>query len=185
MPARFLRDGSPRCESASSPSRTSSAPARASASAWRRRAATDREIRPDGLETYVQSGWLRASRRKLSRLSSRIDPRPTFLEEDASPLPAGRFTKVRVGIFAVAHVFRAGSRIRISVEAPGDDRTRWTFDTVETHGSVLDEISSTRGRPSRLVLGVVPDVVPPLTLPPCPGLRAQPCRSYVPASNGG
>jgi predicted acyl esterase len=144
------------------------------------------EIRPDGLETYVQSGWLRASMRHLdSSRSSKLDPRPTYLERDAAPLPPGKFSKVRIALFAVAHVFRAGSRIRISVEAPGDDRTRWSFVTPETDGSVLDEISSTRGRPSRLVLGVVPDVVPPPTLPPCPGLRAQPCRTYVPTANGG
>src|SRR5262249_57671292 len=64
-------------------------------------------------------------------------------------------------------------------------RMRLSFDTAGWYGSVLAESSSTRGRPSRLVLGVVPDVVPPPTLPPCPGLRAQPCRTYVPASNGG
>jgi hypothetical protein len=143
------------------------------------------EIRPDGLETYVQSGWLRASMRHLSRLSSRIEPRQTFLAEDVSPLPAGQFTKARVGLFAVAHVFRAGSRIRISVEAPGGDRTSWAFDTPDTGGAILNEISRTHVQPSRLVLAVVPGVGAPPALPPCPGLRGQPCRTYVPAANGG
>src|SRR6185503_13550827 len=77
------------------------------------------EIRPDGLETYVQNGWLRASHRRLDRKrSSVIDPRPTHIERDAEDLPPGEFAKLRVGVFAVAHVFRKGSRIRISVEAP-------------------------------------------------------------------
>jgi putative CocE/NonD family hydrolase len=144
------------------------------------------EVRPDGLETYVQSGWLRASHRKLDRKrSSAIDPRPTHLERDARPMPAGQFTKVRVGVFAVAHVFRRGSRIRISLEAPGDDRTRWAFDTPETGGGVLDEIAWGGERRSRIVLPVVPGVEAPPTLPPCPGLRGEPCRTYVPASNGG
>src|SRR5262249_7773012 len=67
---------------------------------------TLREIRPDGQEMYVQSGWLRASLRKLStKRSTRLEPRPTYLEQDAKPLPAGKFTKVRVGLFAAAHVF--------------------------------------------------------------------------------
>jgi uncharacterized protein len=140
------------------------------------------EIRPDGKETYVQSGWLRASLRHLDRkTSTKTDPRPTYLERQARPLPAGKFTKVRVGLFASSHVFRAGSRIRISIEAPGGDRTQWAFNTPSTHGLVVNEI----GRPSRLVLPVVDDVDAPPTLPPCPSLRGQPCRTYVPADNGG
>jgi hypothetical protein len=35
------------------------------------------------------------------------------------------------------------------------------------------------------VLAVVRGVGAPPALPPCPGLRGQPCRTYVPASNGG
>jgi len=144
------------------------------------------EVRPDGLETYVQSGWLRASHRKLDRKrSSVIDPRPTHLERDASPLPAGEFSKLRIGVFAVAHAFRKGSRIRISIEAPGGDRTRWRFDTPDTNGTVVNEIARGALRPSRVVLAVVPGVDVPPALPPCPGLRGQPCRTYVPASNGG
>jgi hypothetical protein len=144
------------------------------------------EIRPDGLEAYVQSGWLRASHRRLDKkTSSKLEPRPTHLEEDAALLPAGAFTRVRVGIFAVAHVFRAGSRIRVSVEAPGGDRTRWAFATPLTGGLVTNEIERTAAHASRLVLPVVQDAAPPPELPACPGLRGQPCRSYEPAANGG
>jgi predicted acyl esterase len=144
------------------------------------------EIRPDGVEVYVQSGWLRASHRRLDRrTSTRLEPRPTHLEKDAQMMPPGEFTLVRVGLFAVAHVFRAGSRLRISVEAPGGDRTRWAFGTYPTGGQVLDEVAHTARHASRLVLSVVPDVGAPPGLPPCPGLRGQPCRTWVPASNGG
>ncbi len=144
------------------------------------------EIRPDGLETYVQNGWLRASHRRLDQArSSILEPRQTHLEKDAAPLPTGRFVKVRVGLFAVAHAFRKGSRIRISIEAPGGDRTRWRFDTPATNGTVLNEIARGPGAPSRLVLGVVSNVAVPPALPPCPGLRGEPCRTYAPATNGG
>ncbi|MBY0275958.1 CocE/NonD family hydrolase [Candidatus Binatia bacterium] len=144
------------------------------------------EVRPDGLETYVQSGWLRASHRKLGRTASKVfDPRHTHLERDAKSLPDGRFTKVRVGLLAVGHVFRKGSRIRIGIAAPGGDRTRWRFATPETDGMVLNEIARGRLHPSRIVLPVVPGIEPPAELPPCPGLRGQPCRTYVPAVNGG
>ena len=144
------------------------------------------EIRPDGLETYVQSGWLRASHRRLdSRRSKVSDPVQTHLESDAQPLPAGVFTKVRVELFASAHVFRVGSRIRITVEAPGGDRTRWRFDTPATDGTVVNEIAFTGKHASRIVLPVVRGAEPPPALPPCPALRGQPCRTWVPARNGG
>jgi hypothetical protein len=144
------------------------------------------EIRPDGLEVYVQNGWLRASHRRLDRkTSTRLSPRVTHLERHAKPLPAGKFAKVRVELFAVAHVFRRGSRIRISLEAPGGDRTRWAFDTPATGGEVVNEVARTAAQPSRIVLAVVPGVTAPASLPPCPGLRGQPCRAYVAASNGG
>jgi predicted acyl esterase len=144
------------------------------------------EVRPDGLETYVQSGWLRASHRKLDKkTTTKTDPRPTHLEADAAPLPAGEFTKVRVEIFAVAHAFRAGSRVRISVEAPGGDRTRWAFNTPATGGLVANDIARTAKQASRVVLSVVPGIEVPPGLPPCPGLRGQPCRTYEPATNGG
>src|SRR5262249_46211571 len=112
---------------------------------------------------------------------AKLDPRPPLPERQMGPLPAGKFTKLRVGIFASSHVFRAGSRIRVSIEAPGGDRTRWSFDTPETHGMVVNEI----GRPSRLVLPGVDDVQAPPMLPPCAGLRGQQCRPYVPAAKGG
>jgi predicted acyl esterase len=144
------------------------------------------EIRPDDLETYVQSGWLRASHRRLDKRSStRLEPRPTHLEDDFEPLPAGEFVLARVGLFAVSHVFRAGSRIRISIAAPGGDRTRWAFDTPTTGGLVTNEIARSAALPSRVVLPILADPPAPQALPPCPGLRGQPCRSYVPAANGG
>jgi hypothetical protein len=160
---------------------------------WMRSSASDTdiqvtlsEVRADGLETYVQSGWLRAShRRNDPKRQTRIAPWPTHLESDAAAMPEGKFTRVRVGLLAAAHLFRQGSRIRISIEAPGGDRTRWAFDTFVTGGAVVNEIAYTRARPSRLVLPVLRKVDAPPGAPPCPGLRGQPCRSYVPAINGG
>ncbi len=146
------------------------------------------EIRPDNLETYVQSGWLRASHRKEARRArgqKRSEIVHTHLELDAEPMPAGEFVKMRVGIFGVAHTFRAGSRIRITIEAPGGDRTRWAFDTFDTDGNVINDVARSRFMPSRLVLPVYRRAEAPAGLPPCPGLRGQPCRTYEPADNGG
>ncbi|HLM51663.1 MAG TPA: CocE/NonD family hydrolase [Solirubrobacteraceae bacterium] len=141
------------------------------------------EVRPDGHETYVQNGWLRASHRRLDRRrSTALDPVPSHLRRDAAPLPAGRFAEVRVPVFPVAHAFRAGSRIRVTVAAPGGDRARWQFATVD-RGRTRNTIAL---GPSRLVLPVVPGATAQGT--PLPGptaLRGEPDRAYRAASNGG
>jgi uncharacterized protein len=38
---------------------------------------------------------------------------------------------------------------------------------------------------SSLLLPVVPGVAVPTGLPPCPGLRGEPCRTYQPLVNPG
>jgi predicted acyl esterase len=139
------------------------------------------EVRPDGSEVYVQSGWLRASHRKLDAAgSTATDPRQTHLEADAKPLVPGRATKVRVALFPVAHVFRADSRIRISVQAPGGNRPLWTFETIQNTEPVRNTIVTGGPMASRLVLSQVrtPKGLP-VPVPACPSLRGQACRTYV------
>lgn len=149
------------------------------------------EVRPDGKETYVQSGWLRASHRALdAKKSTAVMPVPTHLAKDAADLPAGQFSEVRVPIYPVAHMFRAGSKIRISITATGGDRARWDFDTID-NGSTVNSIQLGGATPSKLVLPVIPGVsAPPAGQPghdrPAPtALRGQPSRTYQPATNGG
>lgn len=162
----------------------------ASADLWIRSDAEDAdlevllsEIRPDGQEVYVSSGWLRASQRELSPESTPLRPIPTRLEADLEPLPAGAWELVRVEIYPFGHVFRAGSRVRVSVSTPGANKGRWKFDVLEFGGRVDHAISHSVAHPSSLLLPVVPDVPVPAGLPACPGLRSQPCRSYVPHVN--
>ena len=148
--------------------------------------ATVSEVRPDGKELFVQTGELRASDRALDRsASTATGPVPTFAAKTASPLPGGRFTEVRIPIVPFAYAFRAGSRIRISITAPGGDRPAWQFDTYPTGGTVTDAIGLGAHHPSALVLSVVPGITPPDPQPGCPSLRGQPCRTYVAAANGG
>lgn len=139
------------------------------------------EVRPDGRETYVQSGWLRASHRALdTATSTETDPRHTHLRDDAADLVPGRATSVRVALFPAAHVFRAGSRLRISVQAPGGNRPSWTFETLPNTGGTRNTVVVGGPRASRLVLTQVraPKGLP-TALPACDSLRAQPCRDYV------
>lgn len=142
------------------------------------------EVRPDGQEMYVESGWLRVSQRKLdTRESTALRPVQTHLKADVSPLRPGQFVSARVEVFPFAHAFHKGSRIRVSVEAPGGDRPHWAFATLPAKGQVVNRIAHSAGRISKVVLPVVPGIRVPTKLPPCPSLRGQPCRAHVPLVN--
>jgi predicted acyl esterase len=138
------------------------------------------EVRPDGIETFVQSGWLRASERKLAPGSTLLEPQLSLRRRDAAPLPRGRFTRVVVPLYYEGHVYRAGSRIRITISAPGGDQPTWAFTDLVPARRATVRVAHSEARPSRLVLPVVSGVTVPTGLPPCPGLRGEPCRRYVP-----
>jgi uncharacterized protein len=146
--------------------------------------ATVTEVRPDGDETFVQGGWLRTSARKLDRRASRLtEPVPTFRRRDATTLPKGRWVKVRIPLYFQGHVYRAGSRIRVLLSAPGGDQPIWAFAEADPRGTPWVAVAHTRKLRSRLVLPVVPNLTAPEPLPPCPALRGQPCRDYEPLEN--
>ncbi|HEX2782268.1 MAG TPA: CocE/NonD family hydrolase [Ilumatobacteraceae bacterium] len=146
--------------------------------------ATISEVRPDGEEIYVQSGWLRASQRALADSATELRPAHTNLQSDAADLPAGEFTAARLELFPFAHPFRAGSRLRLTIHAPGDNRPVWEFRTIDNGETVT--IAHDADHPSQLVLPVVSGVDVPTAAPPaCGSLRGEPCRSWVKASNGG
>jgi uncharacterized protein len=144
------------------------------------------EVRPDGTEIYVQSGWLRASQRALDdEASTELRPVQTHLEADAAPLDDGELTLARVEVFPFAHPFRAGSRLRLTVDAPGGNRPVWAFDTTISDGETVT-VGHGGATPSKLVLAVVPGVDLAAPAPAaCGALRGQPCRTWVAATNGG
>jgi uncharacterized protein len=141
------------------------------------------EVRPDGKETYVQSGWLRASRRKLDPdQSTLLEPVPSFKRSDRRPMPQGRFTEVTVPLYYQGHVYRAGSRIRVTITAPSNDQPVWSFDETvpsSTSEPPVIEIAHSPARPSRAILPLVPSLSAPTARPPCPALRGQPCRVFA------
>ncbi|MGN6867895.1 MAG: CocE/NonD family hydrolase C-terminal non-catalytic domain-containing protein, partial [Solirubrobacteraceae bacterium] len=139
------------------------------------------EVRPDGNETFVQSGWVRASERKLAPGSSLLEPQLSLRRRDVAPLRRGRFTQIVVPLYYEGHVYRAGSRIRITISAPGGDQPTWGFADLVPRGRAKVVVAHSEAMPSRLVLPVVPGVSVPTDLPPCPGLRGEPCRRYTPA----
>ncbi len=142
------------------------------------------EVRPDGKETFVQNGWVRADERKLDPTKSTLlEPVLSLRQADVSPMPSGRFVEVTIPLYYEGHVYRAGSRIRVTIAAPNGDQPIWSFGETNPPGHATVSIAYSRQMPSRLVLPVVPGVSVPTGLPPCPGLRGEPCRTYQPLVN--
>jgi uncharacterized protein len=161
--------------------------------AWIRSAARDvdlqatiSEVRPDGQETFVQGGWLRASQRKLdARRSTLLEPELSLRRKDSARLPKGKFAKVTVPLYYQGHVYRAGSRMRVTLAAPRGDQPVWRFADIRPRKNTSVSLARGASRPSRLVLPVVAGIDAPTALPPCPALRGQPCRPYEAIANGG
>ncbi|MGA2926140.1 MAG: CocE/NonD family hydrolase [Solirubrobacteraceae bacterium] len=142
------------------------------------------EVRPDGKETFVQDGWLRTSERKLDAAQSTLlAPVLSLRRADAAPLPGGGYTEVTVPLYYEGHAYRRGSRIRVTIAAPGGDQPVWAFAQTSPSGTATVDIAHARKLASRLILPVVGAVAVPTGLPSCPGLRGEPCRTYRPYVN--
>ncbi|MFN8113524.1 MAG: CocE/NonD family hydrolase [Solirubrobacterales bacterium] len=145
--------------------------------------ATISEVRPDGKETFVQGGWVRGNERKLDRKkSTRLAPVLSLRKRDVKPMPSDRFVPVTIPLYYQGHGYRTGSRIRVTISAPNGDQPIWAFARAKPKRKAKVAISSAKRRPSKLTLPVVPGGVP-TALPPCPGLRGEPCRDYQPLVN--
>jgi hypothetical protein len=90
--------------------------------------------------------------------------------------------KVTIPLYYQGHAYRAGSRIRVTITAPNGDQPIWAFGKTPL-GKPTVAIAHSKRMPSSLTLPVVPGVNVPTGLPPCPGLRAEPCRDYRPLVN--
>jgi predicted acyl esterase len=146
--------------------------------------ATISEVRPDGKETFVQNGWVRANERKLDAAKSTpLEPVLSLRESDVEPMPEEEFTPVTIPLYYEGHAYRAGSRIRVTIAAPNGTQPIWAFDETEPEGLAQVAIAYGGNTPSSLLLPVAPDVSVPTGLPPCPGLRGEPCRDYQALAN--
>jgi predicted acyl esterase len=154
--------------------------------------ATVSEVGPDGNETFVQNGWIRASERKLSTTSNNIFKQtPTLLEPIPSfrkmqPMPAGKFVPVTIPLYFEGHAYRAGSRIRVTIAAPNGAQPVWSFSQTQPEGTTATvSIAFSPSKASSLILPIVPGVSVPTAQPPCPSLRNEPCRPYQAFVNNG
>jgi hypothetical protein len=143
--------------------------------------ATISEVRPDGKETFVQNGWVRAKARKLDPVkSSFLEPVLSLRKRDFKRMPRRRFAKVTIPLYYEGHPYRPGSRIRVRISAPNGDQPVWSFGETRPKGRTKLAVAYGGRARSRLVLPVVAGIGIPTGLPPCPGLRGQPCRDYRP-----
>jgi predicted acyl esterase len=146
--------------------------------------ATISEVRPDGKETFVQNGWVRANERKLDAAKSNpLEPVLSLRESDVEPMPADQFVPVTIPLYYEGHAYRAGSQIRVTIAAPNGTQPIWAFDETEPEDTAQVAIAYGGATPSSLLLPVVPGVDVPTGLPPCPGLRGEPCRDYQALAN--
>lgn len=147
--------------------------------------ATITEVRADRKESFVQGGWLRTDARKVVESESELgNPQPDLRKSAASVLPKGKWVQVRIPLYYQGHVYRKGSSLRVTVSAPGGDQPIWAFGEAAPSGKPWVGIAHRGKQASRLVLPVVKGITAPTGAPPCPGLRGEPCRAYVPLANG-
>ena len=108
--------------------------------------------------------------------SLRDQPVHADLARDARDMPLSKYQKLRLEIFPFAQPFRKGDRIRITLDAPGNARPSWAFDTLD-HGQKVT-VATDQEHQSLLALNVVPGISVPKQAPACGSLRSQPCRTY-------
>ena len=132
----------------------------------------------------MQNGWVRGNERKLDAAKSTpLEPVLSLRAADVSPMPANRFVEVTIPLYYQGHVYRAGSRIRVTIAAPNGDQPIWSFGETQPSGTAAVAIARSKQMPSQLLLPVVPNAGVTTGLPPCPGLRGEPCRAYQPLAN--
>ncbi len=136
------------------------------------------EVREDGLESFVQSGRLRASHRALRDDATDLRPTHTHREEDIAPLVADEWNPLRIEMMPISHVFREGSRIRVVIDTPGDSCGRWRFLLLDYDTPPVHSIAHDADHPSSVLLPLVPGIEAPTDQPDCTAMRGQPCREY-------
>lgn len=137
--------------------------------------ATLTEVRPDGQEVYLQRGWLRMSARATdAALSTPLEPVPTGARGDARPLVPGDPTFARLRIFPFSHTLRAGSRLRVIIDAPTMPTgiRGFTFNPTVATNRVFHDAT----HPSVLRLGVLAGESAAQPLPACGHSEGEPCR---------
>ena len=144
------------------------------------------EVRPDGVEYLVTNGWLDlADRAEDRRRTNGLEIVHPFTERARRPLEQGTYVEARVDIPSFAHVFRAGSQLRLTIATPGRNHATWEFENPDYGGFVPTNEVGVRPtcRRRSCCRGSTDVEVPAMAPAPCPGLRGMACRPFVPTEN--
>jgi hypothetical protein len=141
------------------------------------------EVRPDGMEQYVQAGWLDVADRQLAAAgpgpfqSSALRPYPSDVQAAQHRLAAGRPVLARVELLPFEHVFRAGSSIRITIDsAMGPVQTTGLWGLTGSAAAFRDTIYASAPMQSSVTLGLIPGATARAPMPACGSLQGEPCR---------
>jgi uncharacterized protein len=148
------------------------------------------EVRPDGMQQYVQAGWLDVAQRKLApagtgpRQSSAL--RPYQVHTGRQPLTPGKPVYARVELFPFEHVFRKGSSIRITIDsAMGRVESTGLWGLRGPRAPFTDTVYASPSQRSQAVLGLIPGATAKAPLPACGTIVGEPCRhNTVPVPHG-
>jgi len=140
------------------------------------------EVRPDGDEVLLQSGWLRVGHRK-GAITEDLRIERTYTELDYEPIPSGEWVHAPVAIHSFAHPVRPGSRVRMIISTPGRDHGTWAFEPNDDTRGAAVSIGWGEPHASSLMLPWVTMADISAEFPDCDGLRGQPCRAFQPIPN--
>src|SRR5260370_1008481 len=90
-------------------------------------------------------------------------------------MPAGQFVKVVVPLYYQGHVYRLGSRIRVTISAPNGTQPVWSFSQTEPNPSGSVSIAFSKSIPPGIVLRAVPGGGGRPPLPLCRSLPTERC----------
>ncbi|MFZ6769018.1 CocE/NonD family hydrolase [Undibacterium sp. Di26W] len=131
------------------------------------------EVRPDGMEMFVQRGWLRASQRQMDgSRSGTLRAWGDFTQSAMKLMMPNEPALLRLEILKFSHIFREGSSIRITVDTPSQTGY-WQFGNLDTAST--NTIWHDPSHPSSIVLGYLP-YSHAKDLPKCGATQRQPCR---------
>jgi uncharacterized protein len=150
------------------------------------------EVRPDGMDQYVQAGWLDVADRRLAPAgsgpdqSSALRPYQTDLPGGRQPLVPGKPVFARVELLPFEHVFRAGSSIRITIDsAMGPVQSTGLWGLTGSTAPFRDTICASPSLQSSVTLGLIPGATAKAPLPACGSLVGEPCRrNALPVPHG-
>jgi predicted acyl esterase len=132
------------------------------------------DVNPKKQVTYIQRGLLRASHRALDPKKSTAHE-PIHPHDKALELTPGQVYEVKLSLFPVAHVLRAGHSLELALMAPPTGASAgWAFAPVTAAG--LNTLYHSAEHPSKLELPVAAGITAQGPAPPFGSLPFQPAR---------